>query len=526
MTVEADVIVVGGGSNSLTAAGYLAKIGKKVLVLEANDHCGGGVVSISPAPGFTSDPHATGYVLGVLNPVISHDELELQSQFGLRFFSGDTTFSTVFDDGAGLQTHYDLDKSCESIAQFSRKDADTYRRFVVESRDYIPLIMKGFFAPPLPFGGFVALLEQSRKGQHLVTAMLQSAWDVLETMFESPELKMHILKWVGEMMVDPETKGTGLVPILLMGVCHDSKMHGVIGGSANMTAAFERCITHHGGLIRYSAEVTRINIAGGKANGVTLKSGEVLNAKDAVVANIHPWDLGSFVKGVDPEVVRNARNVQLSSYGAINQQIALSEAPIWKTGPDYTKSLWIECMQRDMMSMRRKYDEYRYGRMTQKDLSPLISVMSNHDATRAPPGQAALYLYHFAPLAQKGGIENWDERKLEVADWIFDEMCRYTTNIDRSKILGRHIETPLDHHRHSRMMRNGDIFGIGTFTQQSTGRRPTPELAQYKVPGIESLYLSGSTQHPGGTVLLGGRATAMKMMMDWKMDLRKAFKSL
>lgn len=524
MTRQFDVVVVGGGSNSLTAAAYLAKIGKKVLVLEMNDHCGGGVISMSPAPGFINDPHAVALVTGAANPAIANDELGLKSKFGLELFHADTPFSTVFDDDTGLQTHFDLDKTCQSIAQFSARDADAYRAFVAESSEFLPLILKGFYTPPLPFGGFVSLLEQNAKGRKLVTAMLESAYDVVESLFETPEIKMHILKWVGELMIHPETKGTGLVPFLLMGISHAHRMFGVVGGSVNLTKSIERCIVHYGGTIRLNAEVVKINLSGGKATGVTLKGGEVINAKDAVVANIHPWDLGEYLEGIDPQVVANARKVKLSSHGAINQQIALSEPPIWKAGPGYAPSMLVECLKRDMTGMREKFDEYKYGRMTRENLSPLISIQSNHDKTRCPPGKATMYLYHFAPLElEKTGIKGWDAIKEEVGGWVFDEMCKYSTNMDRSKIIGWHIESPLDHHRHSKMMRNGDIFGIGTFTSQFLGRRPTPELAQYKVPGLESFYLAGSTQHPGGTVTLGGRATAMKMMMDWKVDLKKAF---
>ena len=72
-------------------------------------------------------------------------------------------------------------------------------------------------------------------------------------------------------------------------------------------------------------------------------------------------------------------------------------------------------------------------------------------------------------------------------------------------------------------MKNGDIFGCGSFTSQFMGRRPTPELAQFRVPGLNSFYLVGPFMHPGGTVTLGGRATAMKMLMDWTIDLESAF---
>ncbi|UCV23598.1 phytoene desaturase family protein [Ferribacterium limneticum] len=524
-----DVVVVGGGSNTLTAAGYLAKVGKSVLVLEKNEVCGGGVVSMSPAPGFICDPHAMGMVTCMPNPVIANDELGLLSRFGLEFVRPDASFSTVFDDNAGLVTYVDLDKACEEIAKFSTRDAEVYRQFVLDCREYLPLILKGLYTPPLPFGGFVSLLEQSSKGRRLVTAMMESAFDVVDDLFESPELKMHILKWVAELMVGPEVRGTGIIPFLLMGIAHTFKAGMVIGGSQNMTRALVRCVEAYGGIIRTNAQVVKMNVSGGRVTGVTLKDGEIIKARDAVIGCIHPWDLDKFIEGIDPSVTEAASKVKLSSHGAINQQYALSEAPIWKAGSQFEPAMLVECLRRDrtMESMRVAFDEYRYGRMPLDHLSPLVGIQSRLDPTRAPAGKATMYLYHFAPLElQKGGLEGWDDIKEETADAIYDEMCKYTTNMDRSKIIARHVETPLDHHRHSASMRNGDIFGIGTFTSQFFGRRPTPELAQYRIPGIEGFYLCGPFMHPGGSVTLGGRATAMKMLMDWKIDLKKAFISL
>lgn len=519
-----DVVVVGGGSNSLTTAAYLAKAGKKVLVLEKNAVCGGGVVSMSPAPGFICDPHAAAMGSCLPNPIIAHDELGLISKFGLEFKFPEANFATQFDDGTGMLTYMDLDRSCETIAAFSERDADNYRRFVLDCQKILPLLLMGYYAPPLPFGDFINLLDQSPEGQKLIGGMLDSAWDFLNVMFESIELKMHVLKWVGEMMINPETKGTGIVPYILMGLMHKNRMGVVVGGSQNMTRALVRCVEHNGGVLRTNAEVVKINVSGGRAQSVTLKDGETIAARDAVVGCIHPWDLGDMLEGIDPGVAQRARNVQLSDYGAINQQYALTEAPIWKAGAVYKGSVMNECIKRDITSMRRGFDCYRYGEMPLKHLSPLISIQSDFDPTRAPAGKSTMYLYHFAPMQlAKGGLEGWDEYKEEVADAVFEEFCSYTTNMDKSKVIARHVESPLDHHRHSRSMKHGDIFGCGSFTSQFMGRRPNPELAQFRVPGLEAFYLVGPFMHPGGTVTLGGRATAMRMLMDWKIDLDQAF---
>jgi phytoene dehydrogenase-like protein len=521
-----DVVVVGGGSNSLTAAAYLAKAGKRILVLEKNAACGGGVVSREFAPGFIGDTHATGMGTCLPNPAIQHDELELLSRFGLRFVFAEAAFSTVFDDGTSIMNYRDVDRTCATIAQFSQRDARTYKQFVAECREFLPLLLKGFYTPPMPFPGFIGMLESSAKGRRLSSALLESALDVVNDLFESPELKIHLLKWVGEMMLSPETKGTGIVPFMLMGIMHAIDMSAVVGGSQQMTVALQRCVEAHGGVVRTEAEVVKVLTQGGRATGVALANGETISARDAVIGNIHPWDLGKFVDGLDPALVAAASKVRLSEYGAINQQIALTEVPRWKGGPVLDTSMGVECAKRDLLSIRRGFDEYRYGRMP-ASLSPLVFVQSRLDPSRAPAGQASVYLYHFAPMQlADGGLEGWGAAKQGVADSVFDTFASYTTNIDRSKIIGRYIETPLDHHRHSASMKNGDIFGCGMYASQFLGRRPIAELGQYRVPGVEGLYLAGPFMHPGGTVTLGGRCTAMRMMMDWGMELRSVFKSL
>lgn len=524
MATNPEVIVVGAGSNSLTTAAYLARAGKKVLVLEKNEECGGGVTSVSPAPGFIGDPHATALVVGLANPLVSQDELGLKAKFGLKFQPSEATFATMFDDGTGLITWNDLDKTCASIAQFSERDAERYRAFVAKAQAMLPLFLKGYFTPPLPLAGFLAMMEQSPQGRRLVTDMFDSAFDVVEREFQSPQLKMHLLKWCAELMMAPEVKGTGIVPMMLLGMAHIYGAANVVGGSANLTRSLIRCIEHYGGEVRTQAEVVRINVKSGKAQSVTLADGSTITAKDAVVACIHPWDLGTIIEGIDPDIASAARNVSLASYGAINQQIALSEPPQWKAGPDYAKAMLIECVQNDYLALRKSFDSYRYGEMPEGHLSPLIALQTTFDPSRAPAGKASMYLYHFAPRElARGGLEAWDEVKEHWCNAIYDEMCKYTTNLSRSNILGAFRETPLDHHRHSASMKRGDIFGIATIMSQFMGRRPIPELAQYTIPGIDGIYLVGPFMHPGGAVTFGGRATAMKMLMDWKVDLSKVF---
>jgi phytoene dehydrogenase-like protein len=521
-----DVVVAGAGSNSLVTAAYLAKAGKSVLVLEKNDQCGGGVVSIEIAPGFIHDPHASGYYLCIANPAISHDELGLMSKFGLEWKTWEAGFATVFDSGDGLVAYTDLDKTCEGIARYSVRDAEAYRKFALESKALLPLLNKGASTPPMPTGTFISVLDGSPSGRRVVDAMFKSVFDILESLFESPEVIIHLMKWCAEAMEGPEVKGTGVTLMNLLGLAHSIDAHIPVGGSRAITNALIKYITHYGGEVRTNAEVAKILVSSGRATGVELVTGETITARESVVANIHPWRLADYIPGVDPALAAAARNTRLSNHGALNQQIALSEWPELKGGNEpWGQALCIEYVRKDLLGVRKVFDQYRYGEIPASHFSPLTIMNSRKDPSRAPDANhCALYLYHFAPRElQDGGLQGWATKRQGFADAIWEDFKSYCTNMDDSKIIARHIESPLEHHRHSHSMMNGDIFGIGTTAGQLLGRRPLQELAQYRIPGLEALYLVGPFMHPGGTVTFGGRAVAMKMMMDTKSNLKKTF---
>jgi phytoene dehydrogenase-like protein len=518
MSKTYDVVIAGAGSNSLTAAGYLAKAGLSVCVLEKNDRIGGGVVSQElTAPGFRHDPHATGMILIMANPLLRNDELGLKSRFGLKFVSPEATYTTLFDDETWMGTYISLDKTCASIARFSQKDADTYRALATKTIAMAPLLTAGMFKPPLPFGQFMAMLDQSPVGQELIASMLKSGTALIRELFEHEKVRMHFMKWLSEGMVHPDERGTGVYLYFLTAVAHTQEETAVVGGSQAMSDAMGACIRHYGGEIRTGTQVVRVLNSGGVARGVELADGEQVLAKKAVIACIHPWNLGDMVPGLDADMVAEARRCELSSFGAINTHWALHQAPNYKC-PEVNKSLLVECMPARMADLRAALDAVRNGRLA-AHFNAVVAHHTNHDPTRAPAGKHTLYLYCFAPLQLDGG---WtDKARDDYRDWMIREYAKFCTNMGESNLIARAAESPADMARWSASFQNGDIFGIGNWVHQYLGRRPTPRLAQYAVPGAKGLYLAGPFMHPGGAVTGGGRATAMKIMGDLGIDVSR-----
>ncbi|HET8705420.1 MAG TPA: NAD(P)/FAD-dependent oxidoreductase, partial [Pseudomonadales bacterium] len=401
--------------------------------------------------------------------------------------------------------------------KFSQRDAETYQNFVNKTIQLAPLLTSGMFKPPLPFGAFMAMLDQSPVGQELIGSMLRSATSLINEMFVHEKVRMHFMKWVSEGMVNPDERGTGIYLYFLTAVAHTQEETAVVGGTQAMSDALGRCIEHHGGEIRVNSQVTRIIMEKGVAKGVELAGGEQILARKAVIGCIHPWLLGDYVEGLDPAIVAEAKRCELSSFGAINTHWALHESPKYKCS-EVNNSLLVECMPSRMEDLRTAINDVCNGRLG-SHFNAVVAHHTNHDPSRAPAGKHTLYLYCFAPLELKGG---WNDRvRDEYRDWMYKEYSKYCTNMTESNVIASAAESPADMAKWSASFQKGDIFGIGNFIHQYLGRRPTPALAQYAVPGAKGLYLAGPFMHPGGAVTGGGRATAMKVMEDLKMDCSK-----
>lgn len=524
MSGNYDVVIMGAGHNGLTAACYLAKAGKKVLILERQSFPGGGVVTQElNTPGYHHDLHSSCHIMIQGNPMLLQDELNLFSEFGLEYNYSDVPYASIFPDNVTLITYKDLDRSCDEIAKFSAKDAETYRTFATRSMEMMPMFVSGLFSPPIPFGPFMAMMDSSDEGREVLEAMNRSSLDIIDNLFEDDRVKMHLLKLVTENLQLPDELGTGMGIYLMPGIIHTYGVSQPVGGSGGLTDALVRCFEANGGEIRLESEVAKILTSGGKAVGVSMTDGQEILASDAVIGAIHPHVLSKFVDGVPEPVIKRAERVNLSTQSLFVSHYDLKEQTKYYAGDEITTATMLEYFTYDKLSdLLDDFDHLRRNRIPPRPLTG-GGDETHADPTRAPKGAGIFHAITMAPYDIAGhGPQYWDEIKEQEADRNLEYYRQFISNLTDDNIIARSTMSPLDMERSSpNSFVGGDMHGCAPFLYQSAAHRPTPDLGQYTVPGIESLYLVGPFQHPGGGVFGAGRATAIKMFDDMDIDFEK-----
>jgi len=504
---------MGAGHNGLVAAAYLAKAGKKVLVLERKPWPGGGVVTREiNTPGYWHDEHSSVHIMIQGNPMIRRDELGLQSRFGLKY-QYNIPYAMIFPDQTTLVAYQDLDRTCEQIARISPRDAETYRVFARRAMAMLPMFASGLYVPPTSLGAMVSMLDSSEDGREVLDAMQRSSLEIANQSFESEKVKVWLVRLVTENLQMPDELGTGFGLYLMPGLMHGFGVSQPVGGSGKLSESLVRCIEHYGGEVRCNSEVTRILTSGGRATGVRLSSGEEFTAKDGVIGAIHPHRLRAFLDGVPERVLVRAERASLAAFSIMVSHYDLKEQARFRAGEEVSHAIMLEFMASERLSdMLDDFDALRRGRITERVLGAGGDESIN-DPSRVPPGRGMFHGITFAPFnLEAGGSARWDEIREDMGDRSLRHYQQFISNLTSDNIIKRTVVTPLDHARNMpNSMVGGDVHGVAPYFYQTAGHRPTPDLSQYTVPGVERFYLVGPFLHPGGGVYGAGRATAIRM---------------
>ncbi|MGH9642478.1 MAG: phytoene desaturase family protein, partial [Terriglobales bacterium] len=284
-----DVIAVGSGHNGLVAAAYLAAVGRRVLVLERNAWFGGGVVTRElTVPGFRHDQHSMAHIFIQGNPLLLNDELGLKSKYGLRYVFPESPMSSIFEDGETLSMYRDHARTRTEIARYSPADAVAFDRLSAKAAVWLPMIAASLFTAPMPLGASTAVLDQSRDGRELWRTMQMSTHELLCQYFANERVKTHFARVAGENLASPDEKGTGIGLFVFLGFLERYGFGVPIGGSGALTRSLIACIEDHGGTVLAGVDVRRVMASGGRATGVATSEGRQFDARDGIIAAIHP----------------------------------------------------------------------------------------------------------------------------------------------------------------------------------------------------------------------------------------------
>ena len=517
-----DAVVIGGGHNGLTAAAYLARAGRKTLVLERRHVLGGAAVTEEVFPGFRFS--VCSYVVSLLRPEIIRD-LDLP-RHGLEILPLDGTF-TPMPNGDYLWRVNDHAKTRREIARHSRLDAEAYDEYgkaMVEMARFVKPILN--MTPPDPMSldprelmkllfigrRFRALNDVDRYNQ--VQLMTMSAVDFLDQWFETDVLKatMSASGIIGTFL---GVRSPGTAYVLLhhyMGEIDGAfRSWGFArGGTGTISDAIASAAREAGVEIRVRSPVARIRVKDGHTTGVVLANGDEI-AANLVLSSVDP-NL-TFLKFIDAkelpgEFLDEVRRYKFrGSSGKVN--LALDALPEFKclrgAGPHLRGAISVSP---SVDYMERAYDEAKYGCFSSR---PYIDVVipTLTDPSLAPPGKHVMSCFvEYAPYQLKQGT--WDEKRDAFGDTVIETLAEYTPNLENI-IIGRQVLTPLDLEREFGLT-EGNIFQGELTLEQLFFARPVPGWAQYNTP-VRNLWMCGSATHPGGGIMgAPGRNAALRIL--------------
>ena len=519
-----DAIVIGGGHNGLVNAAYLARAGKKVVVLERRHVLGGAAVTEEIIPGFKFS--VCSYVVSLLRPEIIR-ELDLP-RHGLEILPLDGTF-TPMPNGDYLWRVNDHAKTRRELMRHSRLDAEAYEEFgkaMLRMCQFVKPILA--MTPPNPaklsLQDIKKLLFLGRRFQSLsydekydqVQLMTMSAVDFLDQWFETDVLKatMSASGIIGTFL---GVRSPGTAYVLLhhyMGEIDGAfRSWGFSrGGTGAISNAIAEAAREAGVEIRTKAGIARILLKNGRAIGVVTESGDEVYG-EIVSSSVDP-NL-TFLKMIGEhdlpdEFVEEVKRYKFrGSSGKVN--LALDALPEFKCLPGTGAHLrGAISISPSVEYMERAYDDAKYGRYSRRPYIDMV-IPSLTDPSVAPPGKHVMSCFvQYAPYKLKEGT--WDEKKEEFGDNVINTISEHAPNLKKI-IIGRQVVTPLDLEREWGLT-EGNIFQGELSLEQLFFLRPVPGWAQYCTP-IKNLYMCGSATHPGGGIMgAPGRLAAMRILHD------------
>jgi phytoene dehydrogenase-like protein len=486
LPAEADVVVIGAGHNSLVCAGYLARAGLEVAVVEAGTTPGGNTRTEElTLPGFRHDSCSSAHVLIQSNPLIRDDELGLLSDYGLTYVTTDPAVVMPQSGGEILVMHPDLEATTTEIAAWSPGDAVAFTDMVEEWRAGLARAHSRW-SSALPS-------EDTPEARRYRDLRQRSAWDVVHERFGHPVVRSFVLWLAMATIQDPRRPGTGFLPSSLTAGRLSFGWSTPLGGSQALPDALVRVIEDAGGSVTCEAPVESIVADPERVTAVRTADGREVRARRAVVAGNHLARVADLITGVEvPDDLARARSSWRSGLSVFAVHAALRADLAFGSGDRVVHSAAAGYGTPD--GFVGQIDAHHRGDADATDPWILVVDQTVVDPDRAPDGGATFKILTIAPYRRRDGRE-WSEVKDAFAERLVEVVRARASGLAEEDVLAVRAESPVDVATHNPHNLGGSCHG-GEFLLDGA---VVPGWPRYATP-VPGLYLTGATSHPGGSV--------------------------
>jgi len=507
MDAQYDIIIIGAGPNGLEAGAYLSKAGQKVLVLERRYECGGGLwTEESTLPGFLHSTHAVYMMMVDFAPI--YRDIRLEEDYLVKHIHPELQFAMPLLDGRSLCLYKDIERTCKSFAQFSQKDADSYREFYqLAKRCVDEFIGPATYVPPMGVLDQIVRMKKTEVGSIVMEYSEKKPIDIIQEKFENEHIRTLLLYLVCHWGVKYDMINLGYLILLYLNRSHNYQL--VKGGSHMVAQALNKVIHQNHGLVKNNQQIKRIVVEGGEAKGVEMLDGTFYQASKAIISTIDP--IQTFIDLIREGDITNAfakkiKNWKWENYSLFGVHSALDEPPHFKAAegnPDINQACSYILGYEKLEHLINHFDACYKGEIG-KNIGFNACFPSVHDPQLAPPGRCSGQISMMAPFKLKDGSEKWYNLKFkqELAGNCLDILKRYAPNISEEKILQSYISTPLDMQNKFLDMREGSYKQGAYIPFQMGFLRPNEDCSCNRTP-VKKLYVGGSSVYPGGCVIWG-----------------------
>jgi phytoene dehydrogenase-like protein len=520
-----DAVLIGSGHNALVCGAYLARAGWSTLVLERAEKPGGAVQSAElTRPGYIHDLFATNMNLFLGSPV--HAELgPALERHGLRYASSERPFANVYPGAKALRVRQGV---AETIAEFEAHDpADAagwreldalYERL---SPTLFTLYGSRLDARSLTRVAAGQIPALGPDGVHeLARLLLSSTRELAETYLHSPEAHALLACWGMHLDFGPDVSGGAMFPFLEAFTDMRTGISVAAGGASKLIEALIGLGAEAGMELRTGAEVGRVNVAGGRAVGVELTSGERIEARRAVIAGVTPPILYGRLLAAEsvPRVRSSAAQRYTFGPGTMMLHLALSRPPEWAAGSDLSQFAYVHIAP-FVSDLADTYARACAGILPAEPML-VVGQTSAVDPSRTPTGEdgAVLWVQVRALPAQIRGdavgaidARDWSAAAEPYADRVLAKLEHYAPGIGEL-VLDRTVLTPADLERHDPNLAGGDSIAGSMHLRQNFLFRPFPTAGDYET-GIDGLLMVGAATWPGaGVNAISGYNVARKLL--------------